>query len=135
MSSPFATPATASGLDLEALNGQLLLISPAKVEEGIATSFGPKDAIRADVVILDGPDAGTEHADTLIFPLVLIGQLRSRIGQKVLGRLGQGQAKPGQKPPWKLAEATPADQQIGMQWLNQHALAAPAATSGNQPPF
>lgn len=133
MTNPFATPAAASGLDLEALNGKLLLITPLKVEEGISTNFGLKDAVRADVVVLDGPDAGSENADTLIFPLVLIGQLRSRIGQKVLGRLGQGQAKPGQKPPWKLSEATPADQEIGMAWLNKTALTTPAASG--QPPF
>lgn len=133
MSSPFAAPAAASGLDLNALNGHLLLITPHKVEEGITTSFGPKDAIRADVVVLDGSDAGTEHADTLLFPLVLIGQLRSRCGQKVLGRLGKGQAKPGQAAPWKLTEATDADQQLGLAYLNRTQLAAPAA-AGN-PPF
>lgn len=134
MSNPFAAPAASSGLDLKEVNGKLLLIEPMKLEEGVATSFGNKDAIRARVVILDGPDAGTEHEDTLLFPGVLIGQLRPRIGQKVLGRLGQGQAKPGQQPPWKLAEATDADQQIGMAWLAKNSLAAPAA-SGSTPPF
>ncbi len=134
MTNPFAAPAASSGLDLKALNGRLLLIEPYKVEEGVSTSFGPKDAIRGKVVVLDGDDAGTEHDDTLLFPSVLIGQLRSRVGQKVLGRLGQGTAKPGQQPPWKLNEATAADQQIGMDWLNRNSLTAPAASS-NQPPF
>lgn len=134
MTDPFADPASATGVQWEDLNGALLLISPHKLEEDVNTSFGAKDAIRADVVALDGPHAGEENIDVLIFPSVLIGQLRSQIGKKVIGRLGQGNAKPGQKPPWKLTEATAADRQVGMAWLSSHTLAAPAA-SGNTPPF
>ncbi len=134
MSSPFAAPGTISGLDFETLLGRLLLITPVKQEFHVKTNFGPKDPIRADVIVLDGPDAGTEHNDTLIFPSLLIEQLRSRIGQKVLGRLNQGVAKPGQKPPWRLDEATEADQKIGLSWLNKNALAKPAP-AGDTPPW
>lgn len=134
MTNPFADPASATGVQWEDLNGALLLITPHKLEEDVNTSFGAKDAIRADVVVLDGPKAGEENADVLVFPSVLIGQLRSQLGKKVIGRLGQGNAKPGQKPPWKLTEATEADKQVGMAWLNKSALAAPAAAAG-APPF
>ncbi len=133
MSSPFAAPGTASGIDFKTLNGRLLLIEPSGVEAGIKTSFGEKEAVRATVTVLDGPDAGEEYNDALIFPGVLIGQLRGRIGQKVLGRLAQGNAKPGQQPPWKLEEATAADQKIGLAHLSG-SLAAPAA-GGSEPPF
>lgn len=129
--SPFASPATASGIDWKALNGALLLISPLSVEEGIKTVHGDSTAVRADVVVLDGDEKGEEYADTLVFPKVLQGQLRSRIGQKVLGRLGQGQQKPGQSPPWILAEATEADQKVGMAYLSGQ-LAKPA---DDTPPF
>ena len=137
MTDPFASPGSTSGLDLKALNGSLLLVEPISVETGVKTSLGDKDAVRADVVALDGPDAGTEYKDVLIFPRVLIGQLRSRVGQKVLGRLGQGVARPGQSAPWVLQEATDADKQVGMAWLSNHSLAAPAAASSSthQPPF
>lgn len=135
MTSPFAAPGSTSGIDYKELDGRLLLVEPRALEQDINTTLGTKDAIRADVTILDGPDAGTQHNDTLIFPRVLIGQLRTRLGQKVLGRLGQGQAKPGQNAPWLLEEATPADQEVGLAWLNKNALAAPAAASGAQPPF
>ncbi len=133
MSSPFATPGTATGIDFSELLNRLLLIMPIKQEFEVKTNFGDKDPIRADVVVLDGPDAGAQYNVALIFPNVLIGQLRSRIGQKVLGRLGQGQAKPGQKPPWRLDEATEADQKIGISWLNAHALAKPAPASDTPP--
>lgn len=115
--SPFAAPATASGVDLTELNGSLLLISVNSVESGIQTVHGPAEAIRCGVVVLDGPQAGTEHKDTLLFPKVLAAQLRPNVGAKVLARLGQGLAKPGQSAPWLLAEATQADTEVGMAWL------------------
>lgn len=134
MTNPFATPGSTSGVDYAELNGSLLLIQPQSLEACINTSLGTKEAVRADIAVLDGPNAGAEHTDTLIFPRVLIGQLRSRIGQKVLGRLTQGAAKPGQNAPWILAEATPADVQIGMAYLNRQ-LATPGPVSGGNPPF
>lgn len=130
---PFADPGSASGISWEGLNGSLLLIEPISLEEGVKTVHGDKNAVRAKVAILDGPQSGEEYTDTLIFPLVLQGQLRGRFGQKVIGRLGQGEKKAGQKPPWKLLEATAADREVGMAYLNKQ-LATPAA-AGNQPPF
>ena len=131
-SSPFAAPATASGIDWKALNGALLLISAHSVEEGIKTVHGDASAVRADVVALDGELKGEEFTDTLVFPKVLQGQLRSRLGQRVLGRLGQGNAKPGQSAPWVLAEATADDVALGTKYLS-NGLAAPA--KDKSPPF
>lgn len=125
MTDPFELPASATGLDLKSLLGSLLLVTAHEVATGISTTFGPTDAIRADVAVLDGALAGEEFHDTLIFPKVLQAQLRSRIGGKVLGRLGQGQAKPGQSAPWVLTDPTDADRQLGLAWLNR-AMASPA---------
>lgn len=135
MSSPFAGPASAVGIKWADINGSLVLVDVKSHETGIQTAFGTSDAVRADVVVLDGPQQGTEYPDCLIFPKGLQAQLRPRTGQKVLGRVGQGAAKPGQSAPWLLTEATPADQQVGMQWLNQNQLTPPAASNGHQPPF
>ena len=128
MTEAFASPATASGIDWKALNGALLLITPLSVEDGIKTVHGDASAVRADVVALDGAEKGEEYPDTLIFPKVLQGQLRSRVGSKVLGRLGQGNAKPGQSPPWILAEATAEDTNIGKAYIAGQ-IAAPASTA------
>lgn len=117
-------------MDLKTLNGSLLLIEPAAVEEEISTVHGTSSAIRADVSVLDGDSKGEVYEDALIFPKVLQGQLRPRIGQKVLGRLGQGVAKPGQSAPWTLNEATDQDKQVGTEFLNQRTssqTATPAA--------
>lgn len=109
MTEQYATPSTPSGLDLKELNGSLLLVEVLGVEHDIQTVHGAASAIRANVTVLDGPQADSENEDVLVFPRVLQSQLRSKVGQKVLGRLGQGQAKPGQTAPWTLAAATAED--------------------------
>jgi len=116
--SQFAAPAAASGIEWSELNGHLLIVEPREVVKDISTVHGVTDAVRADVTVLDGPQTGKKYEDTLIFPRALKVQLASRVGQKVLGRLGQGQAKPGQNPPWMLAPATPEDEEKGVAYLN-----------------
>lgn len=117
MSDEFSAPATATGIDYKAINGSLLLVAVKGVEEKVMTSLGEKQAVRADVVVLDGACKGETFDDTLIFPRVLISQTRSQIGKKVLGRLGQGHAKPGQNAPWTLAEATDGDKEVARKYL------------------
>jgi hypothetical protein len=118
MSHPFNAPAASTGIEWAALKGSLLLITVHEVRKEIATSFGVTDAIAADVEVLDGPEAGNTYNDTLIFPRVLQSQLAKSVGgQMVLGRLGQGQAKPGQTAPWTLVAATDADNQLGVRHL------------------
>lgn len=132
MTDLFSAPAPAGGkLDLGAVNGSLLLIHVHDLEQGIPTQHGPSDAIRADVTMLDGPQAGETVEDSLIFPSVLRSQLRSKIGEKVLGRLGQGAAKPGKNAPWVLNPATQADAELATKWLTK--VAAPAVASAAQP--
>jgi len=89
--------------------GALLIIEPTGFEEGISTTFGLADAVKADVYVLTGPDTAEEFPSALVFPKLLASQLKNQIGNKVVGRLGQGAAKPGQSAPWLLEEATPED--------------------------
>lgn len=141
MSNPFSNPATPSGIQWEDHKGRLLLIEPKAIESGIQTAFGEKDAVRADVTVIDAPEAPEVYADALIFPGVLISQTRSLIGEKVLGRLSQGAAKSGQKPPWRLDEATEGDITIGVRYLESREQPKPSnpfastSTGDAQPPF
>lgn len=135
MNNPFATPASSEGIEWKDLNGSLLLIEPTGVETGIPTVHGDTDAVRANIVALDGPQAGVVHDDALVFPKVLQSQLRSRIGQKVLGRLYQGQPKQGQSAPWLLAEATEQDVQAGLAYLQGSMQAAPPQQQPQAQPY
>jgi len=134
--SNYAAPAEPTGISYTDLKGALLLIKVHAVEADVPTAFSKpgqaNPAVRADVTVLDGGSAGEMYEDALIFPKVLQGQLKSRVGQLVLGRLGQGQAKPGQSAPWKLDPATAADEQAADAHLRK--TTAPAGT-GAEPPF
>jgi hypothetical protein len=99
----FTAPASSSGFTPADHHTHLLVIEAESYETGIVTSLGEKDAVKATIHDID---LGETSEDALVFPKVLIGALRSRIGQTVLARLGQGIAKPGQSAPWVLEDAT-----------------------------
>lgn len=115
----FDGPGSSVGIQWSDMEGRLLLVTPQSVEDSIKTSFGETTAVRADVVVLDGPSAPDEYGDTLIFPKVLQGQVRGNAGsgRMNLGRLGKGNAKPGQSAPWLLGEPTDADKAIARAFL------------------
>jgi hypothetical protein len=120
MSNGFATPGTSTGIKWADIDGALVVAIVHGLEDSINTSFGEKkDVPRIDLHVLDGDDAGEEFIDTLVFPTVLAQQLRRRVGEKVLGRIGQGVAKSGQSAPWMLHPATPEDQKVGAAWLEK----------------
>ena len=122
MTDLFDAPASSTGISWEDLNGRLLLITPHAQEDDIKTDYGVTKAVRADIVVLDGPGAPEEYADTLIFPKVLQGQVRKNIGtgRMNLGRLGQGNKKPGQSPPWMLGDPTDADKSLARDYLEKN---------------
>jgi hypothetical protein len=117
MTYTFTTPATSTGVDWKQVNGALLLINVLGVDEAVQTVHGVTDAVRANISVLDGDLKGETFEDTLVFPRVLKSQLKSKVGQLVLGRLGQGTAKPGQSAPWQLVEATDADKSVANAYL------------------
>jgi hypothetical protein len=124
----FASPAQMAGLDYEAALGHLLILDVTEYVESVKTTLGDKPAVRANVIDVDDPDLSAE--DALIFPLVLVGSLRPRVGQRVLGRLAQGVAKPGQNAPWILEDAVGNPEDVK---AAQAALAALQPVTGATP--
>lgn len=123
---PFEAPATGAFFDWDSHKGNLLLIMVDEYVDHIPTVHtkpGEKSpAIRADIHVLDGEDAGAAYEGTLIFAKVMIPQLKKREGKMVLARLSQGEKKKGQNAPWNLDDATqtPEDKALGLAWLKQH---------------
>lgn len=113
----FGQPSDSTGIVWADLKGALLLVKVHEAGIEMDTQFGKSSAVRADVIVLDGDDVGTEYNDTLIFPKVLQSQVKSKVGGRVLGRLGQGEAKKGQSAPWKLASSTDADAATAREYL------------------
>lgn len=136
MTDEFDKPGTASNVEWEEYLGKLLIIWPISKEANVKTQdYGEKDAIRADMAIVDGADGPEELPDILIFPLVLQGQLRRKMGKTVLGRLGQGEAKAKQKPPWKLQDATEADEKLARDYLSKRTTSSKPSGNYDDVPF
>jgi hypothetical protein len=132
--SSFNQPSTPSdGIKYEDHLGALLVIDVHAVEEGIRTTFGEKTAVRATIHVIDGPGTGESYKDSLIFPTLLVSQTKSQVGAQILGRLGQGNAKPGQKPPWLLHAADDKDQALAEAWLKTQQ--TPQFATADDPPF
>lgn len=132
MQSP-AAPTSGDKIDLKAVNGCLLYITVKGVLRDIATDFGTTDAVQCDIGILDGTQKGEALVDCLIFPKVLQSQLTPSVGAAdpvVVGRLGQGLAKPGKSAPWVLNAPTEADMATAAKY---EAYAATKAAAQEEP--
>ena len=100
----FEAPSTATeSIKVADLNGKLLIIEPVEFKTGITTVHGDADAIEVNIVNLDD---NTEHNNVLFFNVALKNSLKSKIGHKVLARVGQAAAKAGKSPAWILLDAT-----------------------------
>ena len=100
----FSSPSnTSEGIKVADLAGRLLIITPVEYKTGIQTIHGLAEAVEVNVVDLD---TNTNHESLLWFNVGLRNSLKSKVGQKVLARIGQGTAKPGKSAPWILLDAT-----------------------------
>ena len=92
-----------SGPKVADLAGQLLIITPTEYKTGIKTIHGDAEAVEVSLVNLD---TNKTYDSVLFFNVALRSALKTKIGQKVLARIGQGTAKPGKSAPWILLDAT-----------------------------
>ena len=100
----FASPNTGgAGVKPADIEGHLLVIEPQEVIIEMQTSMGAADAVRCTVHDLTDQETSS---DVLFFSRALVSSLRNRIGQRVLGTMGKGTAKPGQSAPWIIEDAT-----------------------------
>lgn len=120
MTDPFDEPGTGGDFFNNAENiGRLLLITATEYISEFKTTAGTGPAVRADLVVLDGPDSPSTYEDALLFGKVFTGQLKRNAGtgRPNLGRLGQGEKKPGQSPPWVLGVPSDSDKQLARDYL------------------
>jgi hypothetical protein len=130
----FASPAAASAGPKPAdLQGQLLIFKPIEYRSGIETVNGPADAISCDVTNLD---TNQEYSDVLFFNIAIRNALRPLIGQRVLGRIQQGVAKPGKTAPWIIVDASADQAAIAKASAYKPGAATPTApaAAGGVPP-
>jgi len=119
--------------------GRLLLIEVHEFVPNFPTNNGDAEVVRADVTVLDAEGGPDVYSNTVVFGRVLVGALKGAVnGMPVLGRLGQGTAKPGQSAPWVLnafndLEAQVAEAYVKSRATSSFAQAAPAAEPAPAP--
>lgn len=143
----FDGPGSTTSIKWADHEGRLVLIWP-KVEKPFEYDGETKNVIEAKVVVLD-PPAGlpVEYANTVIFPRVMQGQVRGNIGKNRpnLGRIGKGEAKPRQSPPWILVDPNENDKKLAVAFLTNPNVVTTAAepstadsggwSGSDKPPF
>lgn len=129
----FSAPSTrGSGASVEDFHNHLVVVEPQEYVAAIQTSNGEKDAVRCTVHDIT---AQTTSEDVLVFARVLIGAFKSKIGEKVLGVIGKGTAKPGQAAPWIItdASASPEAVQAATAYLTGQVAASISAPAAPEP--
>ena len=114
-------------VQIKDLEGELVLFTPLAHVEEVVTSFGTKDAILTDLVVLS-QEGQPEYEEALVFQGALIATLKRRIkveqsmerdpisgvvsyfetttSRRVLGVISKGEAKKGQSAPYILGPTT-----------------------------
>lgn len=100
--------------------GNLLLFFPTEVRRGLKTSNGDTDAVACSRVV--NLDTGRILHNTMIFGTALVPNIGGGAPDGVvLGRLGQGEGKPGQSKPWILLPHDENELRICQEWLARDA--------------
>lgn len=123
--------------------GRLVLFSVKEHVPVIKTAkYGDRDAIRADVVVLDGDGAPIVEQDVLLFQFPLIAGLKRSVGEMVLARIGREAYDPrdeGKQRPYWLDPFTDVDAKTAQAYLDsrpnpfQQPAAAPIDSAGPAP--
>jgi hypothetical protein len=122
-------------IEFKSFEDQLTLITPTEAPSELTTVNGTQTVIRANVWLLEGtgPDERTapaEYRNVTIFGKALVPTFAKNLGKKpVLGVLGKGAAKKGQKPPWVFNEATTEQKKAAKAWYDSQSPFADADAS------
>lgn len=101
-------------------HGNLLVFFPTEIRRGIKTSNGDADAVSCSRVV--NLDTGRVLHNTLIFGTALVPNIGGGAPDGiVLGRLSQGEGKPGQSKPWILQPHDENDLRRAQDWLARDA--------------
>lgn len=113
-------PSESDFFEIKQFVGCLALIAVNEYLPNFVTSMGASPAVRAEVAIIDGPQAGKRFVDALFFGKKIVPQLRNSVGSTVLGRVVKGEAKAGQSAPYQLQKATAEDGQAANAYVKAH---------------
>lgn len=95
MADEWGLAASATGPDYKELLNKLVVFKPTDFNKDVKTENGVKNAITADVFVVDEKEKKvvSHLRQTMIFPAVLVSQLKSSMNKFVPGVLVQGKVK------------------------------------------
>lgn len=139
-------------LAMRELEGETVLFTPREYIESIETTFGTKDAVRTDLVVLSRDNE--EHYDVLVFQGGLIGTLKRQIKtqreidrnpvsgvvtefevrsfRRTLGKIGKGDAKKGQNAPFEIQQPDEQYLAAANAYVAENPVPAPEKVQVNQ---
>lgn len=105
--------------------GRLVLVQGTDFLPQQESQHGLVDVAEADVVILDGPDAGTAFDGARFFQAALRSNVKRTIGKDpLLGRIGKGPKKAGKSEPWIFLAPTAEDIALAEKYQAENSSAA-----------
>ena len=123
-SDPFATPTGGGdGSKISDDVNQAILVRPTEYIPSMKTTQGVSDAVRADWIVLTGPNQGQVRNGSLIFQKVLKSELRAILGTPkplMVAVLGMGEARNGNNAPYLFAPADDATKALAAQAASAH---------------
>lgn len=121
---PFATPSGAGdGSKISDDLNQAVLIRPTEYIQSMKTTQGVTDAVKADWIVLTGPNQGQVRNASLIFQKVLKGELTRIMGTPkplMVAVVSMGEARNGNNAPYLFAPADEATKALAAQAASAH---------------
>lgn len=109
----------------EHLGELVAFVSPSRVM--VTTVHGEQEStVCRYIVVLDGPDKGTVFDNSIVFGNLGRDAWSNGSHKVVIGRVAQGQAKPGQSAPFILQPAEADERQVAGKWFDENAAVNPA---------
>ncbi len=136
MSDDWDSPATGEQFTIKNYVGALCIFAVNEFLPQFPTKYGNNDALKCEIVVLDGPNAGNHYEQAILFGRALMAQLKTKIGGKpVLGRLVQNQAdaKMGQSAPYRVTDPTDEDKTKASEWVKANGPVVSKPTTSAQP--
>lgn len=123
-SDPFATPTGGGdGSKISDDLNQAVLIRPTEYIPSMKTTQGVTDAVKADWIVLTGPNQGQVRNASLIFQKVLKGELTRIMGTPkplMVAVVSMGEARNGNNAPYLFAPADDATKALAAQAASAH---------------
>ena len=101
-------------IKLADLEGSVVVMEPTEYVPSIETMHGVTDAVKATIHDVSG---SRTYKDQLLFQRAMVSGLKDKVGQRVLGVVGRGNAKAGKSAPWVLHVVNESQKEAAKNYL------------------